>query len=86
MMPVAAIPWWAWVCPTLAIAIVLVMWLGGAGSVLAAIAGVVLIATVFAAVFHAEVIAHRVGEPFGTLVGAVPGLVGIGGGVISGLI
>ena len=31
-------------------------------------AGVVLLATVFAAVYHAEVIAHRVGEPFGTLV------------------
>ena len=30
-----------------------------------------LIATVFAAVYHAEVVAHRVGEPFGTLVLAV---------------
>jgi Ca2+:H+ antiporter len=28
----------------------------------------VLIAAVFAAVYHAEVVAHRVGEPFGTLV------------------
>ena len=27
-----------------------------------------LVATVFAAVWHAEVVAHRVGEPFGTLV------------------
>jgi Ca2+:H+ antiporter len=27
----------------------------------------VLVATVFAAVWHAEVVAHRVGEPFGTL-------------------
>jgi hypothetical protein len=27
---------------------------------------IALIATVFAAVYHAEVIAHRVGEPFGT--------------------
>jgi Ca2+:H+ antiporter len=31
-------------------------------------AGVALIASVLAAVHHAEVIAHRVGEPFGTLV------------------
>jgi Ca2+:H+ antiporter len=31
----------------------------------------VLIATVFAAVYHAEVVALRVGEPFGTLVLAV---------------
>jgi Ca2+:H+ antiporter len=41
---------------------------GGKGGAVAAIAGVVLLATVFAAVYHAEVIAHRVGEPFGTLV------------------
>jgi Ca2+/H+ antiporter len=32
------------------------------------IAGIVLIGTVFAAVHHAETIAHVVGEPFGTLV------------------
>lgn len=32
---------------------------------------VVLVAAVFAAVYHAEVVAHRVGEPFGTLVLAV---------------
>ncbi len=29
---------------------------------------VVMLGTVFAAVYHAEVIAHRVGEPFGTLI------------------
>lgn len=40
----------------------------GAGSIVAAAAAPVLIATVFAAVYHAELIAHRVGEPFGTLV------------------
>jgi Ca2+:H+ antiporter len=38
------------------------------GGLLAAVAGVALLATVFAAVYHAEVVAHRVGEPFGTLV------------------
>ena len=32
------------------------------------LAGVALLGTVFAAVYHAEVVAHRVGEPFGTLV------------------
>jgi Ca2+:H+ antiporter len=35
---------------------------------LAIIAGAALIAAVFAAVYHAEVVAHRVGEPFGTLI------------------
>ena len=39
-----------------------------AGSLLTAGAIAVLIAAVLAAVHHAEVIAHRVGEPFGTLV------------------
>ena len=38
---------------------------------MAAAAGAILIATVFAAVYHAEVVAHRTGEPFGTLVLAV---------------
>lgn len=38
---------------------------------IAAAAGAILIATVFAAVHHAEVVAHRTGEPFGTLVLAV---------------
>lgn len=43
------------------------MLFGSAGPI-AAIAGVALLATVLAAVHHAEVVAHRVGEPFGTLV------------------
>ena len=38
---------------------------------LAVLAGGVLIGTVFAAVYHAEVIAERIGEPYGTLVLAV---------------
>jgi Ca2+:H+ antiporter len=43
----------------------------GAGGIVAAAAGAALIAAVFAAVYHAEVVAHRIGEPFGTLVLAV---------------
>src|SRR5580765_233671 len=43
----------------------------GATGVVATAAGAALIAAVFAAVYHAEVVAHRVGEPFGTLVLAV---------------
>ncbi len=35
------------------------------------LAGIVLMLAVFAAVHHAEVIAHKIGEPFGTLVLAV---------------
>jgi Ca2+:H+ antiporter len=63
-------PWWAWAWPLLA-SVVLAAAFSGVGGVLAAAAGTSLILTVFAAVYHAEVVAHRVGEPFGTLVLAV---------------
>ena len=65
------IPWWAWAWPGLAWVIMLITAIAGAAGFVAAAAGVVLIGTVFAAVYHAEVVAHRVGEPFGTLVLAV---------------
>src|SRR5690242_18273577 len=60
--------WWTWTWPALAYIVLLVAAFAGTGGIVAAIAGVVLFATVFAAVYHAEVVAHRVGEPFGTLV------------------
>jgi Ca2+:H+ antiporter len=41
------------------------------GGPMALVVGAVLIATVFAAVYYAEVVTHRVGEPFGTLILAV---------------
>ncbi len=50
------------------LAVLLASWVIGSSGALAALAGAVLIATVFAAVYHAEVVAHRTGEPFGTLV------------------
>ena len=65
---VARIPWWAWAWPLAAWLILGASWILGTGNLLAAVAGVVLFATVFAAVHHAEVVAHRIGEPFGTLV------------------
>jgi Ca2+:H+ antiporter len=40
----------------------------GPASLLVAADSIALVATVFAAVYHAEVVALRVGEPFGTLV------------------
>ena len=66
-MAAAQTPWWTWTWPALAWAVLLVASFLG-GGLITALAGIVLIATVFAAVHHAEVIAHRVGEPFGTLV------------------
>ena len=60
-------PWWTWAWPGLAWLILLMTALLG-GGIIAALAGVALLGTVFAAVYHAEVVAHRVGEPFGTLI------------------
>ncbi len=67
----ARTPWWAWAWPLLAWAVLISTIVAGTGGIIAAAAGLVLIATVFAAVYHAEVVAHRIGEPFGTLVLAV---------------
>jgi Ca2+:H+ antiporter len=67
----AQAPWWAWTWPVLAWVVLIMATIMGVPAVIAAAAGAVLIATVFAAVYHAEVIAHRVGEPFGSLILAV---------------
>src|SRR5262249_55892258 len=67
-MITARTPWWAWAWPLAAWLVLLSISIFGKGGLIAAVAGVVLIATVFAAVYHAEVVAHRTGEPFGTLV------------------
>ncbi len=65
------LPWWSWTWPVLAFAIFGVKLFVGPVPVLSAVAGVVLMATVFAAVYHAEIVAHKVGEPLGTIVLAV---------------
>ncbi len=58
------IPAWSWAAPLVAPGLLLAP---AAGWVLVPI-GLALAATVFAAVHHAEVVAHRLGEPYGTLV------------------
>ncbi len=70
-MVAARTPWWTWAWPVLAWVVLLTTPLLGSGGLVAAIAGAALLAAVFVAVYHAEVVAHRVGEPFGTLVLAV---------------
>lgn len=62
------IPWWAWTWPSIACVVLVLQVIFGSGGPLAVGAAFALIATVFAAVYHAEVVACRVGEPFGTLV------------------
>jgi len=66
------IPWWAWAWPAAAWLVLLLTPFLQIRGFVAAIAGAALIATVFAAVYHAEVVAHRTGEPFGTLVRQKP--------------
>ena len=67
----ARIPLWAWICPLLGWAVLVLALLAGVGGLVAAVAAAALIGNVFAAVYHAEVVAHRTGEPFGTLVLAI---------------
>jgi Ca2+:H+ antiporter len=69
-----AMPRSSWIFPALAVVLFAVSTVLGvsftptvAGAVFAAVLLVILFGTVFAAVHHAEVIAHRIGEPYGTL-------------------
>jgi len=64
-------PRWALIVPLLGLAVLAVALLWPGGAVLAWLCAAALIASVQAAVHHAEVVAHRTGEPFGTLVLAV---------------
>jgi len=62
---------WTVVVPLVALVALALTWGVETGPVLGALLGVLLIGAVLAAVHHAEVVAHRVGEPFGSLVLAV---------------
>jgi Ca2+:H+ antiporter len=62
---------WPVVTPVLAIAALALTWGRDPGPVLVTVIALVLGGSVLAAVHHAEVVAHRVGEPFGSLVLAV---------------
>lgn len=63
---------WTWLGPLAALAVLGAYLAGfGGGVAIAAIAGAALAVSVAAAVHHAEVVAHRVGEPYGTIVLAV---------------
>ena len=62
---------WSWLVPILSFALLVIGLVAGAPAWLAVLAVAGLIGAVAAAVHHAEVVAHRVGEPYGTLVLAV---------------
>src|SRR5258708_21467899 len=73
-MTIERVPWWAWAAP-LAACVLLALKFAGivpAGAIVVLIPAVVLLfAAVFAAVHQAEIVALRVGEPFGSIVLAI---------------
>ena len=62
---------WTLVVPPLAVVVLALTWDRDLGWALNVLVGAILAGAVLAAVHHAEVVAHRVGEPFGSLVLAV---------------
>lgn len=62
---------WTVVVPVLGLVVLALTWGPEPTAVLVAVVAVLLAGSVLAAVHHAEVVAHRVGEPFGSLVLAV---------------
>ncbi|MFF2203066.1 calcium:proton antiporter [Streptomyces sp. NPDC058145] len=62
---------WTFLVPVLAIVLLVLTWGRGLPGPLVALVTLVLAGSVLAAVHHAEVVAHRVGEPFGSLVLAI---------------
>lgn len=61
-------PIWAWPAPTPSLGVRLTTGVAGVGALLAELCVVVLPRTVIAAVYHADVLAHRAGEPCDPLV------------------
>ncbi|MFF5174140.1 calcium:proton antiporter [Micromonospora sp. NPDC000089] len=62
---------WTFVVPVLAVVLLVLTWGRDLPGVVVAVAAVFLAGAVLAAVHHAEVVAHKVGEPYGSLVLAV---------------
>jgi Ca2+:H+ antiporter len=67
----ASAPPWTTAVPVLAVLALPLMWGRDSNAALVALATALLAGAVLAAVHHAEVVAHRVGEPYGSLVLAV---------------
>jgi Ca2+:H+ antiporter len=63
-----SIPLWSVIFPIVCWLLIAAVMLSLGGTVLVALLGAGLVASVLAGVHHAEVVAHRIGEPFGTLV------------------
>jgi Ca2+:H+ antiporter len=62
---------WTTIVPVLALVALAATWASTPAPLILVIVGALLVGSVLGAVHHAEVVAHRVGEPFGTLILAV---------------
>ncbi|WP_431278013.1 calcium:proton antiporter [Leifsonia poae] len=73
MKAVAAwlVRFWPIIVPIVGVVLLVAVWNATFGPVLIVVVALVLAGSVLAAVQHAEVVAHKVGEPFGSLVLAV---------------
>jgi Ca2+:H+ antiporter len=76
---------WQELLPIVGLAVLGATWLVPMSAPFAAVCAASLLGSVVAAVHHAEVVAHRVGEPFGTLVLAIA-VTGIETGLLVSLI
>src|SRR6202451_1415945 len=65
----AGLPLWTILAPVIAAIVLTAAGFGvGLSGIFVGVIALALAGSVFAAVHHAEVVAHRVGEPYGTLV------------------
>ncbi len=69
--PIPGLPLWSVAVPLLAVLTLALAWGMPLGLVLGTVLTAALFLAVICAIHHAEVVAHRVGEPYGTLVLAV---------------
>src|SRR5215217_1398538 len=69
--PRAGVASWTTLTPLAALVLLALAWGRDPGTLVAVVVFAVLVGAVLAAVHHAEVVAHRVGEPYGSLVLAV---------------
>src|ERR1700759_1431135 len=69
--PTHSAPLWTIIAPSIATLVLIAAFMHVQGAVMVVLIAASLAASVFAAVHHAEVVAHRVGEPYGTLVLAI---------------
>lgn len=68
---IAPVPAWSVIAPITGWLLLAGTLLGASGGIYSVLLGVALLTGVLAAVHHAEVVAHRIGEPYGTLVLAI---------------